>query len=137
MYQTDELVFVLPRANFVLISAPHTRETDQLIGARELDKMKSGTGLIKYSRAGLVDYEALRARLDTGRLSAVLDVCSPEPLPTEAPLRQTKNLLITPHCSSDDQAYYTPRTLDLVFDNVQRFIEGKPLRNCVSRRLQY
>jgi phosphoglycerate dehydrogenase-like enzyme len=137
MYQTDELVFVLPRANFVLISAPHTRETDQLIGARELDKMKSGTGLINYSRAGLVDYEALRARLDTGRLSAVLDVFSPEPLPTESPLWQTKNLLITPHCSSDDQAYYTPRTLDLVFDNVQRFIEGKPLRNCVSRRLQY
>jgi phosphoglycerate dehydrogenase-like enzyme len=99
--------------------------------------MKSGTGLINYSRAGLVDYEALRARLDTGRLSAVLDVFSPEPLPTESPLWQTKNLLITPHCSSDDQAYYTPRTLDLVFDNVQRFIEGKPLRNCVSRRLQY
>ena len=137
MYQTGELVFVLPRANFVLISAPHTRETDQLIGARELDKMKSGAGLINYSRAGLVDYEALRARLDTGRLSAVLDVFSPEPLPTESPLWQTKNLLITPHCSSDDQAYYTPRTLDLVFDNVQRFIEGKPLRNCVSRRLQY
>ena len=137
MYQTGELVFVLPRANFVLISAPHTRETDQLIGARELDKMKSGAGLINYSRAGLVDYEALRARLDTGRLSAVLDVFSPEPLPTESPLWQTKNLLITPHCSSDDQAYYTPRTLDLVFDNVQRFIEGKSLRNCVSRRLQY
>ena len=137
MYQTNEIVSVLPRANFLLISAPHTRETDQLIGARELDKMKPGAGLINYSRAGLVDYEALRTRLDSGQLSAVLDVFSPEPLPPESPLWQTKNLLITPHCSSDDEAYYTPRTLDLVFTNVQRFIEGKPLRNSVSRRLQY
>jgi len=137
MYQTGKLAAVLPCADFVLISAPHTRETDQLIGAPELDKMKSGAGLINYSRAGLVDYEALRTRLEKGCLSAVLDVFSPEPLPPESPLWQTKNLLITPHCSSDDQAYYTPRTLDLVFVNVQRFLEGKRLRNRVSRKLQY
>ena len=99
--------------------------------------MKPGAGLINYSRAGLVDYEALRARLQTGRLSAVLDVFSPEPLPGESPLWQTRNLLITPHCSSDDEAYYTPRTLDLVFANAKRFIEGKSLRNRVSRKLQY
>jgi|TARA_Y100000588_G_scaffold85639_2_gene90900 phosphoglycerate dehydrogenase-like enzyme len=137
MYQTHDLLSVLPRADFVLVSAPHTRETDQLIGALELDQMKPGAGLINYSRAGLVDYEALRARLQTGRLSAVLDVFSPEPLPGESPLWQTRNLLITPHCSSDDEAYYTPRTLDLVFANAKRFIEGKPLRNRVNRKLQY
>ena len=99
--------------------------------------MKSGAGLINYSRAGLVDYEALRVRLNGGQLSAVLDVFSPEPLPADSPLWVASNLLITPHCSSDDEAYYTPRTLDLVLANARRLIEGKPLRNRVSRQLQY
>ena len=137
MYRAEALTSVLPRADFVLVSAPHTSATDRLVGARELDLMKAGAGLVNYSRAGLVDYEALRERLNSGKLSAVLDVFNPEPLPSDSPLWQTKNLLITPHCSSDDEAYYTPRTLDLVFANAKRFIDGKPLRNRVSRRLQY
>ena len=137
MHKVANLHNVLPQADFVLISAPHTNETDQLIGPAELDLMKSGAGLVNYSRAALVDYEALRVRLNDGQLSAVLDVFSPEPLPADSPLWAASNLLITPHCSSDDETYYTPRTLDLVLANVRRLIEGKPLRNRVSRQLQY
>ena len=92
---------------------------------------------MNYSRAGLVDYEALRVRLNKGELSAVLDVFTPEPLPEHSLLWEASNLLITPHCSSDDESYYTPRTLDLVFENARRLIQGKPLHNRVSRRLQY
>ena len=137
MYTAAELQTILPRADFVLISAPHTTETDQLMGAGELDLMKAGAGLVNYSRAGLVDYEALRVRLNKGELSAVLDVFTPEPLPKHSLLWEASNLLITPHCSSDDESYYTPRTLDLVFENARRLIQGKPLHNRVSRRLQY
>jgi len=99
--------------------------------------VKSGAGLVNYSRANLVDYDALRAKLEAGEMSAVLDVFDPEPLPASSLLWNTPNLLITPHCSSDDRDEYTPRTLDLVFRNMRRFIEGRLLVNRVSRKHQY
>jgi phosphoglycerate dehydrogenase-like enzyme len=77
------------------------------------------------------------ARLAAGKMSAVLDVFDPKPLPASSPLWHTPNLIITPHCSSDDRDQYTPRTLDLVFRNMKRFIEGRPLMNRVSRKYQY
>ncbi|HKF71321.1 MAG TPA: D-2-hydroxyacid dehydrogenase [Stellaceae bacterium] len=137
MHRPAALHKLLPRADFVLVAAPLTAETRHMIGARELDLMKPGAGLINYSRADLVDYEALAKRLRAGKLSAILDVFDPEPLPRSSPLWKLPNLIITPHCSSDDREQYTPRTLDLVFRNMERFIAGKPLLNRVDPRLQY
>jgi phosphoglycerate dehydrogenase-like enzyme len=80
---------------------------------------------------------ALRHHLAAGRLAAVVDVTDPEPLPRSSPLWRTPNLIITPHCSSDDRELYTPKTLDLVFKNMERFIRGQPLLNRVSAKHQY
>lgn len=137
MHTPGDLHALLPRADFILISAPHTETSHHMIGADELALVKAGAGLVNYSRANLVDYDALRARLESGEVSAVLDVFDPEPLPASSPLWHTPNLIITPHCSSDDRDEYTPRTLDLVFRNMQRFIDGRPLVNRVSRKHQY
>jgi glyoxylate/hydroxypyruvate reductase A len=137
MHRPQALHKLLPRADFVLVTAPLTVETRHMIGARELDLMKPGAGLINYSRAHLVDYKALARKLRAGELSAILDVFDPEPLPSSSPLWKVPNLIITPHCSSDDKEQYTPRTLDLVFRNMERFIQGKPLLNRVDPRLQY
>ena len=137
MHPPSALKKLLPRADFVLVTAPLTAETRHMIGARELDLMKPGAGLVNYSRANLVDYGALAKRLRAGKLSAILDVFDPEPLPRSSPLWNVPNLIITPHCSSDDREQYTPRTLDLVFRNMERFIEGKPLLNRVDPQLQY
>ena len=128
---------LMPRADFVMVSAPCTRDSRHLIGREELALLRSGAGLLNYSRAGVVDYEALREKLERREMSAVLDVFDPEPLPETSPLWHTPNLIITPHCSSDDSDYYTPRTLDLVMENMARFIAGKRLHNRVSRRLEY
>jgi len=137
MHRPDALRDLLPGADFVLVSAPHTPATHHLIGREELALMKRGAGLVNYSRANLVDYEALRERLERSELSAVLDVFDPEPLPESSPLWHTPNLAITTHSSSDDADEYTPRTLDLVFRNLERLIDGKPLLNRVSRKLGY
>ena len=104
------------------MSAPHTDESHHMIGARELALMKKGAGLVNYSRANCVDYDALIGKLERGEMSAVLDVFDPEPLPARSPLWEAPNVIITPHCSSDDSGYYTPRTLDLVFENVERYL---------------
>jgi len=137
IYQPQALHELLPRADFVLVTAPLTTQTRHMIGERELDLMKPGAGLINYSRANLLDYKALAKKLRARELSAILDVFDPEPLPRSSPLWKLPNLIITPHCSSDDKEQYTPRTLDLVFGNMERFIEGKSLVNRVDPRLQY
>ena len=137
MHTTDKLRKLLPRVDFVLVAAPLTDETQGLMGKKELDLLKPGAGLVNYSRAKVVDYDHLRKKLIRGELSAVLDVFSPEPLPSSSPLWKTPNLIITPHCGSDDTNYYTPRTLDIIFNNVRRYLDGKRMTNIVSRKLQY
>ena len=137
MFRPDSLDRLLPQADFVLITAPLTPETRGLIGHRQLDLMKPEAGLINMGRAGVVDYDALRGKLARGELSgAILDVFDPEPLPPSSPLWQTPNLVMTPHCSSDAPDY-AHRTLDLFFDNLRRYLAGRPLRNVVDRALQY
>jgi phosphoglycerate dehydrogenase-like enzyme len=137
MHRPEDLARVLPKADFVLVTAPHTPDTHHMLDAGMLDRMKPGAGLVNYSRARLVDYQALCKKLERGELSAVLDVFDPEPLPPDSPLWQMPNLLITPHCSSDDAERYTPDTLDLVFRNMARLLQGKPLLNRVRPELGY
>ena len=137
MHTPDELPALLPRADFVLMSAPHTNESHHMIGAKELASMRQGAGLVNYSRANCVDYDALIDKLERGEMSAVLDVFDPEPLPERSPLWKAPNVIITPHCSSDDTDYYTPRTLDLVLENIERHLAGKPLKNRVRPEHQY
>jgi glyoxylate/hydroxypyruvate reductase A len=129
---------VLPRADFIVVTAPSTSATDGMIGEREFALMKKTAGFINFARAQLVDYRALAKRLQSHSLGgAILDVFDPEPLPATSNLWTTPNLLITPHCSSDDLDHYIPSTLDLVFENVARLIEGRNLLNRVDLRREY
>ena len=137
MHTPDALRRLLPRADFVAVATPATSRTMQLLGRTEIGLLKKGAGLLNYSRAALVDYDALRERLERRELSAILDVFDPEPLPADSPLWQTPNLIITPHSSSDDTERYTPKTLDLLFRQMERFMAGKKLANIVSRELEY
>src|SRR5262249_29097214 len=78
---------VLPRADFIVVSAPSTSATDGMIGEREFALMKKTAGFINFSRAQLVDYRALAKRLRAGALGgAILDVFDPEPLPAKSDL---------------------------------------------------
>ena len=67
----------------------------------------------------------------------MIDVSYPEPLPADATLWDAPNLIITPHVLSDDIEHYIPRTLDIFFDNIRRYIEGKPLNNVVDLAREY
>lgn len=133
MLPPAELHRGLAEADFVVVATPLTPETHHLLDATALAAMKPGAGLVNIGRAGVVDYAALCDALRIGRLSgAVLDVFDPEPLPADSPLWDTPNLLITPHCSSDDLDAYLPLTFDLVFENAARLHRGEPLKNRVD-----
>ncbi len=138
MHGPDKLHDLLPRADFVLVTTPVTRETEGMIGEREFALMKQGAGFINFGRARVCDYAALTRALDSGHLSgAILDVFDPEPLPSESPLWNVRNLFITPHCSSDDADAYIPITLDLVLENAARLIAGQDVVNVFDPALEY
>lgn len=138
MFTPRDLHRVLPRADFVLVATPLTRETRGMIGRRELDRLKPHAGLINMCRAAVVEYEALADKLQRGELSgAILDVFDPEPLPHDSTLWDAPNLIITPHVSSDDAEEYMPRTLDLLFENVRRYLAGRPFKNRVDAAREY
>ncbi len=137
MFGPEELDRLLPRADFVLVTAPLTSQTRGLVGGKQLDLMKAEAGLINMGRAGVVDYAALADKLGRGEIAgAVLDVFDPEPLPADSPLWGTPNLIMTPHVSSD-APNYADRTLDLCFRNLQRYLAGQPLHNVVDSTREY
>lgn len=133
-----DLMKELAGADFVVVACPLTHETRGLIGAKALDAMKPGAGIVNIGRAAIVDYEALAARLASGHVSgAVLDVFDPEPLPPEAKWWDVPNLIVIPHVSSDHADMYLIRVIDGFFANVARHLSGQPLENRVDPKLGY
>lgn len=133
MFPTGKLDQVLPRADVVFIACPLTPETRHLIGRKQFGLMKKTAGLVNFGRGAVVDAKALKAALTAGRISgALMDVFDPEPYPRSGELWGAPNLIVTPHCLSDDQDHYMPRTLDLVFENAGRMLAGKKLKNLVE-----
>lgn len=138
MVTPDRLDEVLPQADFLIVSAPLTQETRQLIDRARLDRLKPTAGVINIGRAAVMDYAALGDKLTRGELAgAILDVFSPEPLPPDSPLWHTPNLMVIPHVSSDEPDGYIERVLDIFFDNVRRWRARRPLRNTIDPVLEY
>jgi phosphoglycerate dehydrogenase-like enzyme len=129
---------MLPEADFVVLAVPLTPATSQMMDARRIRLMRPGAGLFNIGRAGLLDHAALMGALESGHISgAILDVFDPEPLPADSPLWRAKNVLITPHVTSDDTVEYLPKTYDLVFANAARLQRGEGLLNRVDPEAGY
>ena len=133
----DRLDDLLCRSDAVVVTAPLTEETAGLIGGHELQEMKEGAWLFNVARGRLIDEIALRRALEAGWIGgAVLDVFTDEPLPSDSPLYDAPNLIITPHTSwASDRVL--DRSLDLFVANLRRFVAGEPLRNVVDLEAGY
>lgn len=135
--KTARLDAVLPKADFVIVTTPLTPETRGLLNRARLDLLKPTCGVINIGRSPIVDYAALREKLDKNELGgAVLDVFDQEPLPADSPYWTTKNLIVTPHISCDDPRYID-HLFDFWFENLGRWLAGKKLVNIVDRKLGY
>lgn len=88
---------LMARSRVASLHAPILPSTIGMIGAKELSLLQDGATFINTARGVLVDHDALRAELVAGRISAVLDVTSPEPLPDDDPLYELPNVTLTPH----------------------------------------
>ena len=136
-FGSDALPRLLPRADWLVLAAPLTSGTRQLIGARELSLLKPSAVIVNVGRGRLLDEAALVAALTEGRLAgAALDVMEVEPLPQSSPLWDMPNVLLTPHISGLAPDYWG-RALAIFEDNLRRTIDGRPLINVVDKRAGY
>jgi D-2-hydroxyacid dehydrogenase (NADP+) len=127
--QLDE---VLPEADYVVVAAPETRETAQLMNAARIGKMKRGARLINVGRGSLLDEAALVQALESGALrGAALDVTGTEPLPPGSPLWKAPNLFITPHTSAISDRLWT-RQAEILVQLLERWFDGRELFNLVD-----
>ncbi len=129
----DQLHQVLPQADVVVSSVPHTAASEGMFGQKEFALMKDGVYFVNVSRGKVVQTEALVAALRSGKVRAAgLDVTNPEPLPKGHPLWKMNNVIITPHIATVSVQSRT-RLLELIRSNVERFVTGRPMLNVVNK----
>jgi phosphoglycerate dehydrogenase-like enzyme len=128
----ENLLRLVPRADFVAICTPLTIHTRGLIDQEFFSRLKTGAILADVSRGGVIVQSALLDALDTGKLTgAILDVFETEPLPETSPLWGQRNVLISPHCSSVFEGW-EQASFDMFLSNLDRWIKGEPLENVVD-----
>jgi glycerate dehydrogenase len=126
-----DLDTLLARADVVSLHCPLTPETQGLVNAERLARMKPSALLLNTARGGLIDETALAAALNGGRLAgAGLDVLSVEPPPPDNPLLTARNCVITPHNNWATRAT-RQRLLNEVAANLKAFQEGRPVNVAV------
>ena len=126
----DEL---LPRADFVILTVPHTPETEGFMNRARFRRMKKSAFFINIGRGMTTKLDDLVAALEAGEIAgAGLDVFEREPLPADHKLWTTRGVLITPHTAGHGP-YLDERRFEVLSENARRFAAGEALRNVVDK----
>jgi phosphoglycerate dehydrogenase-like enzyme len=124
---------LLPRADFVILTVPHTPSTEGFMNRARFQLMKRSAFFINIGRGMTTRLDDLVAALNAGEIAgAALDVFEQEPLPSDHPMWTTPGVLITPHTAGFGP-YLDDRRYDILSDNCRRFLAGEPLRNVVDK----
>ncbi len=133
IYYGEQLMVALPDADVVIMAAPLTVRSRNMLGREQFRAMKKTAYLVNVSRGGTIDLNALLEELAAGRFSAVgLDVTSPEPLPIDHPIRNIDRVIITPHLAGRSDRL-RERNFELIVTNIRRFAANLPLINIVDK----
>jgi phosphoglycerate dehydrogenase-like enzyme len=128
----ETLPELLGESDFIVLAAPLTPQTEDMINSETLAMVKPGAWLINVARGRLIDERALLRALRDGPLGgAVLDTFREEPLPSMSSFYDLPNVIITPH-TAWSSGRVLDRSVDLFCDNLRRFAAGEPLVNVVD-----
>ncbi len=137
IYPFQAVASMLKECHFVVVTVPLTAQTRGLINAKALNALKPGAYVVDISRGGVIDQAALLDGLKSGKLAgAALDVFPEEPLPSNSPLWQMPNVIITPHISGSSP-HYEERAVELFSENLHRYLGGLQLYNLFDRQRGY
>lgn len=134
----DALDDVLPNADFVVTTVPHTPETEFMWHRERFRAMKSTAYFVNIGRGMTAKLDDLLDALQTQEIAgAGLDVFEIEPLPGDHPIWECENVIITPHVAVADAANISERRYALLLENARRFLANEPMRNVVDKKLRY
>ena len=120
------------KADILVLALPHTKDTDNILGEKILRSMKKDSSIINVSRGNLIDEVALVELLEEGYFRGVaLDVFKEEPLSEESLLWELDRVYITPHNSWVSEKR-NERRLELILQNLKRYVEKEELLNIVN-----
>lgn len=132
VYDPEDLHDAIGKARFVVVTLPHTPETDGMLSTEEFDAMREDAYLINVARGPIVEEDALVSAIESGDIAgAALDVFETEPLPEESPLWDFEDVIVTPHKGSATNRYHLD-IASLVEENVALYESGEDLRNRVA-----
>ncbi len=134
----EELDDVLPRADFVITTVPHTPETEFTFNADRFRRMKDTAYFINIGRGMVCKIDDLADAVEAGQIAgAGLDVFEQEPLPAGHKLWGLPNVLITPHVAVADAENIPERRFVIILENARRFLDDEPLINVVDKSKWY
>lgn len=134
LHPPEALDDLLPEADVVVLTVPHTPETEGLMNAERFRSMKPTAFLVNIGRGPTVRLDDLVEALEAGEIGGVgLDVYEVEPLPADHPLWDLPNAVLTPHAAVTGP-YLDQRRGDIIVENARRFGAGRPLVNVVDKR---
>jgi phosphoglycerate dehydrogenase-like enzyme len=134
LHRAAALDDLLPRADFVILTVPHTPETEGFMNRARFQRMKKSAFFINIGRGRTTRLDDLVAALRAGEIAgAALDVFEQEPLPADHPLWTMPGVLITPHTAGHGP-YLDERRFEVLSDNCRRFAAGEALRNVVDKQ---
>jgi len=137
MIGPDDLDAELPNADFVVMIAPDTALTRNMLDRRRLALLPSRAVIINIGRGSTIDETAMIEMLADGRLrGAGLDVFAKEPLPETSPLWDLPNVLVVPH-SASTVYQENDRLVDLFIENLHRYLDQRPMINVFNRERKY
>lgn len=133
----ETLPELLAESDFVVLAAPLTPETQEMINDDTLAQIKPGAWLINVARGRLIDERALLRALTDGPLGgAVLDTFRDEPLAGRSPFYDLDNVIVTPH-TAWSSGRVLDRSIELFCENLRQFSRGEPLVNVVDPTAGY
>lgn len=134
----EELDALLPAADFVIVTVPHTPKTEGMWRTERFRLMKPTAYFINIGRGMTTRLDDLVVALETGTIAGCgLDVFEMEPLPSDHKLWTLPNVFLTPHVAARDADNIPERQFDILLDNMRRFAAGRELRNIVDKTTWY
>ena len=138
LHTPDDLDHLLPRADFVISTVPHTPETEFTFDAARFRLMKRSGYFINIGRGMVCRIDDLADAVESGEIAgAGLDVFEHEPLPADHKLWGLPNVLMTPHVAVADAGNIPDRRSRIIVENARRFLAGEPLTNVVDKSKWY
>src|SRR5207248_2536206 len=133
IHTPDKLDALLPMVDFVILTIPHTPETEGLMDAARFARMRPSAFFINIGRGKTTRLDDLVEALRSAKIAgAGLDVFEEEPLPPNHPLWNAPNILLTPHVAGYGP-YLDNRRLAIIVENGRRFVRGQRLENIVDK----